>query len=66
MEDCEWRAEAPRVTGRPLFFLALSEIALSDAADGKILVEVGRVETKGRKLDVIQLRRGGGSETRIH
>jgi hypothetical protein len=53
------------VIGRTLFFLALAVVALSDAADGKILVEIGPVKAEGGKLDVVQLGRGGVSQTRI-
>jgi hypothetical protein len=60
--------DAPRdetVDFRVLFFWFLPVIALSDAADGKVSVEVGPVEAKGRKLDVVQLCWAGQSETRI-
>ena len=49
----------------PLTFSRLSVIALSDAADGKIFVQVRPVEAKGRQLDLVQLSRGGVGETRI-
>jgi hypothetical protein len=46
-------------------FPLLSVLALGDAADGKIFIEVGPMKAKGRKLDVVQLRWSGGRETRI-
>lgn len=52
------------VMGR-LTFSRLSVIALSDAADGKIFIEIGPVEAKRRQLDLVQLRGRGAGEARI-